>query len=107
MKTCGATPGGPDLSGVDLRAQTVIQGAVLRAGVDDGVPNGAPVGNAYVRLLDSTGEFTAEVPTNAEGQFRFFAAPGSWTVVVLAHGAREEVKVEAVQGTPADLIIQI
>ena len=107
MRTCGATPGGPDLAGVDLANQFIIQGAVLRGGVSDGVPNGAPVDNAYVRLLDSTGEFTAEVPTNLEGQFRFFAAPGSWTVVVLAHGAREEVKVEAEKGTPVDLVIQI
>jgi len=107
MRTCGATPGGPDLSGVDLTKQTVIQGAVLRSGIDDGVPNGVPVGNAYVRLLDAQGEFTAEVPTNVEGQFRFFAAPGVWTIVVLAAGAREEVKVETVQGNPVDLIIEL
>ena len=107
MRTCGATPGGPDLYGVDLSKQTVIQGAVLRAGIADGVPNGAPVGNAYVRLLDAQGEFTAEVPTNVDGQFRFFAAPGSWTIVVLAAGAREEVKVEAIQGTPVELVIEL
>ena len=107
MKTCGATPGGPDLAGVDLANQAVIQGAVLRGGVSDGVPNGAPVDNAYVRLLDSTGEFTAEVPTNELGQFRFFAAPGEWTVVVLAYGAREERKVTAKKGEPVDLIVNI
>ena len=107
MRTCGATPGGPSLDGVDLKTQYVIQGAVLRAGVDDGVPNGAPVGNAYVRLLDSSGEFTAEVPTNDEGQFRFFAGPGQWTVVVLAHGSREEIKVSPQTGTPVDLVVQI
>mgnify|MGYP002629232363 FL=1 len=107
MRTCGATSGGPDLAGVDLANQSVIQGAVLRGGVSDGVPNGLPVDNAYVRLLDSNGEFTAEVPTNLEGQFRFFAAPGSWTVVVLAFGAREEIKVQAEKGTPVDLVIQI
>jgi hypothetical protein len=107
MRTCGATPGGPSLDDVDLSTQYVIQGAVLRAGVEDGVPNGTPVGNAYVRLLDSTGEFTAEVPTNELGQFRFFAGPGSWTVVVLAHGAREEVKVSAQVATPIDLVVQI
>ena len=32
--------------------------------------------NAYVRLLDRTGEFTAEVPTSATGHFRFFAGAG-------------------------------
>jgi hypothetical protein len=107
MRTCGATPGGPDISGIDLATQTVIQGVILRDGVDDGVPNGAPVANAYVRLLDANGDFTAEVPTNADGQFRFFAAPGNWTLVVLAPGAREERKVKATKGLPVDLIVEI
>ena len=35
-----------------------------------------PVAGAYVRLLDSGGEFTAEVPTSATGHFRFFAGDG-------------------------------
>ena len=112
MRTCGATPGGPSLDGIDLSQQTVIQGVIVRDGQSTlfdavGVPNGAPVERAHVRLLDSSGEFTAEVPTNAQGQFRFFAAPGSWTVVVLAFGAREEIKVQAEKGTPVDLVIQI
>jgi hypothetical protein len=66
LKTCGATPGGPSLDGIDVTTQTIIQGVVLRDG-DDGVPNGAPVGNAHVRLLDRDGEFTAELPTNLQG----------------------------------------
>jgi hypothetical protein len=107
MRTCGATPGGPDISGIDLTTQTVIQGVILRDGEDDGVPNGTPVGNAYVRLLDSTGEFTAEVPTNADGQFRFFAAPGAWTLIILASGARAEREVIAAKGAPVDLVIEI
>jgi hypothetical protein len=76
---CGATAGGVSLEGVDVTKQTVIQGVVQR---DD-----APLAGAYVRLLDATGEFTAEVPTSATGQFRFFAAPGRWTVRTLAPGA--------------------
>ncbi|NBV66354.1 MAG: DUF1416 domain-containing protein [Actinobacteria bacterium] len=107
MRTCGATPGGPDISGIDLSTQTLIQGVILRDGESDGVPNGAPVGNAYVRLLDSTGEFTAEVPTNADGQFRFFAAPGAWTLVILASGVRIERKVIAAKGNPVDLVVEI
>jgi len=107
MRTCGTTAGGPDLSGIDLSTQTIIQGVILRDGESDGVPNGAPVGNAYVRLLDSTAEFTAEVPTNADGQFRFFAAPGAWTLVILVSGAREERKVTAIKGNPVDLVIEI
>ena len=107
MRTCGATPGGPSLDGIDLTTQTIIQGVVIKDGVDDSVPNGAPVTNAHVRLLDSTGEFTAEVPTNRDGQFRFFAGPGVWTLVVQAPGARVEQKVSAVRGTPTDLVIHI
>lgn len=73
---CGATQGGPSLEGVDVANQAVIQGIVTR--------DGEPVGNAYVRLLDRSGEFTAEVPTSATGQFRFFAGPGEWTLRTLA-----------------------
>ena len=65
---CGAPKQGGSLAGIDLDTQTVIQGAVSR--------DGAPV-TGYVRLLDAGGEFTAEVPTSAEGGFRFFAAPGT------------------------------
>jgi hypothetical protein len=63
---------------VDLANEAVIQGTVVRAGV--------AVPGAYARLLDSTGEFTGEVVTSEEGVFRFFAAPGDWTVRVLAPG---------------------
>jgi hypothetical protein len=107
MRTCGATPGGPSLDGIDLSKQTVIQGQILRDGSSDSVPNGTAVTNGHVRLLDASSEFTAEVPTNNEGQFRFFAAPGSWTLVVQAPGARVEQAVIAAQGAPTDLVIHI
>jgi len=73
---CGATTGGVSLDGVNVAKESVIQGTVTR--------DEQPVGNAYVRLLDKTGEFTAEVPTSATGHFRFFAAPGEWTLRTLA-----------------------
>jgi Protein of unknown function (DUF1416) len=73
---CGAKEGGVSLEGVDLATQAVIQGVVRR--------DGEPVPGAYVRLLDRSGEFTAEVPTSATGQFRFFAGPGQWTLRTLA-----------------------
>jgi hypothetical protein len=60
---------------IDVEKETVIAG-VVHAGE-------APVSGAYVRLLDSDGEFTAEVVTSAAGQFRFFAAPGTWTLRAL------------------------
>ena len=56
-------------AGVDLQKETVITGVVTN-------PDGETVGGAYVRLLDSSGEFTAEVVSSPEGVFRFFAAPG-------------------------------
>jgi hypothetical protein len=73
---CGATKGGVSLDGVDVSKEAIIQGVVLR--------DGEPVSPAYVRLLDRSGEFTAEVPTSATGQFRFFAGTGDWTLRVLA-----------------------
>jgi len=73
---CGATQGGPSLEGVDVAKESIIQGVVVH--------EDEPVANAYVRLLDRSGEFTAEVPTSATGQFRFFAAPGDWTLRALA-----------------------
>jgi len=73
---CGATDGGLSLDGIDVAKEAIIQGQVVR-GSD-------PVGNAYVRLLDGTGEFTAEVPTSVTGHFRFFARPGDWTLRTLA-----------------------
>jgi uncharacterized GH25 family protein len=73
---CGATEGGLSLEGVNVAKEAVVQGQVLR--------DGEPVGNAYVRLLDSSGEFTAEVPTSATGHFRFFAGDGEWTLRTLA-----------------------
>jgi hypothetical protein len=64
---------------VDVAKETVITG-VVQAG-------DTPVGGAYVRLLDASGEFTAEVVSSPAGQFRFFAAPGTWTVRALSrHG---------------------
>ncbi len=74
---CGAPAQAPSLPAhVDVTKETVIYGVVAAA-------DGTPVPAAYVRLLDSTGEFTAEVVTSATGDFRFFAAPGQWTLSVL------------------------
>jgi hypothetical protein len=73
---CGATKGGLSLDGVNVAKEAVVQGVVVR--------DGEPVSPAYVRLLDRSGEFTAEVPTSATGHFRFFAAPGEWTLRTLA-----------------------
>ena len=96
---CGATTGGLTLEGIDVAKETIIQGTVTQGG--------QPVGNAYVRLLDGSGEFTAEQPTSATGNFRFFAAPGSWTLRALAPGATAQVTVEAKQGEPVEATITL
>jgi Protein of unknown function (DUF1416) len=97
---CSATEGGVSLEGVDLTHQAVIQGVVSR--------DGSPVGGAYVRLLDRSGEFTAEVPTSATGHFRFFAAPGEWTLRTLAPKAEAVDKlVTAQRGVVAEVAIPI
>lgn len=97
---CGATAGGPSTDGLDLTDESVVQGVVLH--------DGEPVSNAYVRLLDGNGEFTAEVPTSATGQFRFFAAPGSWTLRTLAPQADVvDSSVVAVKGEVADVQVAL
>jgi hypothetical protein len=79
-------------SGVDLAKETVITGVVC---VDR---SREPVAGAYVRLLDASGEFTAEVVSSPEGVFRFFAAPGSWTVRALSRQGSGDVALTANRG---------
>lgn len=88
---CGAPAQTPTLPAhVDITKETVIYGTVSAA-------DGAPVPAAYVRLLDGTGEFTAEVVTSATGDYRFFAAPGDWTLSVMHNSGstRKAVLAEA------------
>ncbi len=54
-----------------------------------------PVEGAFVRLLDGTGEFTAEVVSSASGGFRFFAAPGQWTIRALHRSGNGQAAVTA------------
>ena len=76
---------------LDLEKETVITGLVH-------AENGETVPGAYVRLLDSTGEFTAEVVTSPDGQFRFFAAPGTWTLRALSRHGNGDAAVTAGRG---------
>ena len=96
MSSCGA----PDQAEVQLdeavtnsggSAGTVLEGTVHR--------DGEAVPGAYVRLLDSSGEFTAEVVAGPQGQFRFHAAPGRWTVRALARGGAGATDVQVGAGT--------
>ena len=99
---CGATEGGLSLDGIERR----------QGGGDPGPgrasEDGQPVGNAYVRLLDRTGEFTAEVPTSATGHFRFFAGEGDWTLRTLAPQAEPvDHAVHAAVGSVAEVTVAI
>jgi hypothetical protein len=85
---CGAPAQTPTLpAGVDLTTETVIYGVVSNGD--------APVPGAFVRLLDASDEFTAEVVTSATGDFRFFAAPGQWTLSVLHRDGKVRERVHA------------
>jgi hypothetical protein len=111
---CGAKEGGLSLDGVNVAKEAVIQGQVLRG--DE------PVANAYVRLLDRSGEFTAEVPTSATGHFRFFAevptsatghfrffaGDGEWTLRTLAPKAQPvDTRVVAATGSVAEVQVLV
>jgi hypothetical protein len=101
---CGATHGGLSLDGVNLAKEAIIQGQVLRE--EGGVR--VPVEKAYVRLLDRTGEFTAEVPTDESGHFRFFAADGEWTLRTLAPRAEAVDRLVVAQvGSVAEVAIAV
>ncbi len=96
---CGAPTGGVAMT-TGAAGEAVIEGQVRR--------EGAPVTTGYARLLDGGGEFVAEVPLGGDGGFRFFAAPGSWTVRVLAPGSQtwdERVTVSYGQVTQVELAI--
>ncbi|ALE85628.1 hypothetical protein Ae406Ps2_3296 [Pseudonocardia sp. Ae406_Ps2] len=71
----------------DLSKETVLAGRVIAGG--------DPVAGAFVRLLDGTGEFTAEVVSSASGDFRFFAAPGTWTVRALSRSGNGQSELVA------------
>ncbi|MEU5691354.1 DUF1416 domain-containing protein [Actinosynnema sp. NPDC020468] len=85
MSSCGAPEQGVDVAVGET--EVVLTGKVKAAG--------EPVGGAFVRLLDSTGEFTAEVVSSEQGDFRFYAAPGEWTIRVLHRSGNGQASVTA------------
>ncbi len=99
MSSCGAVVGGVSLDHVDVTKQAVIQGVISNSA--------GPVATGYARLNDANGDFVAEVPLSTRGEFRFFAAPGSWTVVALIPGGTSRTDVTAELGQIADLDITL
>jgi uncharacterized protein DUF1416 len=100
---CGAPAGGvsaPAAGSTSGGAQAVVEGKVVH--------QGAAVSTGYARLLGTGEEFVAEVPLGDDGGFRFFAAPGSWTLRVLAPGglrAERSVQADYGQVTTVDVTI--
>ena len=96
---CGAPAGGVAVT-ENSSGEAIIEGTVSAGG--------APVQVGYARLLNDGGEFVAEVPLGSDGGFRFFAAPGTWTVRVLApRGARAEETVSADRGHTTTLAVSV
>ena len=96
---CGAPAGGVAVT-ENSSGEAIIEGTVSAGG--------APVQVGYARLLNDGGEFVAEVPLGSDGGFRFFAAPGTWTVRVLApKGARAEETVTADRGHTTKLAVSV
>ena len=97
---CGAPAGGVTITKDAAGKEAIVEGHVLR--------DGTPVATGYARLLGTGDEFVAEVPLGADGGFRFFAAPGSWTLRVLAPGGlRAEHVVTADYGRVAKLEVTV
>jgi hypothetical protein len=98
--SCGAPAGGVTISKDKSSKEAVIEGQVLR--------DGAPVSPGYARLLGTGDEFVAEVPLGEDGGFRFFAAPGEWTLRVLAPGQvrlEQEVTADIGQVTKVEFLV--
>ena len=96
---CGAPAGGVAVT-ENSSGEAIIEGRVVK--------EGSPVTVGYARLLNDGGEFVAEVPLGEDGGFRFFAAPGTWTVRVLAPGgARADETVSADYGSTTTLQVSV
>jgi Protein of unknown function (DUF1416) len=92
---CGAPAGGIKVK-AGVGSQAVVQGHVTSSGT--------PVPSGYARLLNTDGEFVAEVPLGDDGGFVFYAAPGDWTLRVLAPGG---VRVERPLSASAGMITEL
>ena len=96
---CGAPAGGIRVTD-GAGDQAVVQGRVTKGGT--------PVAAGYARLLNADGEFVAEVPLGEDGGFTFYAAPGEWTLRVLAPGGiRADQVVSAQTGKITELELAV
>lgn len=97
---CGA-PDQDTLPPLEVSATDAVVHGHVRVG-------GEPLPGAYVRLLGSDGEFTAEVQTSATGYFRFYAADGDWTLRTLSRGAEPvDTAVTATKGQAVEAAVEV
>ncbi len=97
---CGA-PDQDALPALEVSAAEAVVHGHVRSG-------GEPLPGAYVRLLGSSGDFTAEVQTSATGYFRFYAADGEWTLRTLSRGAQPvDTSVTATKGQAVEAKVEI
>jgi hypothetical protein len=95
-----AAPDQDELPALEVsKNEAVVHGHVRR--------DGEALPGAYVRLLDGTGEFTAEVQTSATGYFRFYAAAGDWTLRTLSPGQSVDTAVTAKQGEAVEARVEV
>lgn len=99
--SCGPLPGEATTPLRALRGnRAVVEGVV--------VCDGELVPGAYVRLLDASGDFVAEVQTDWAGRFRFYCASGEWTLRAISPGMRATdvvVRVRARQTIPIEVLV--
>jgi hypothetical protein len=97
---CGAPAGGFTVTADAAGKEAIVEGHVT--------VGGTPASTGYARLRGSGDEFVAEVPLGEDGGFRFFAAPGDWTLIVLAPGGvRAERVVPAQVGSVTKVEIAV
>jgi Protein of unknown function (DUF1416) len=100
LSGCGAPAGGVTVTKDVAGKEAIVEGRVLS--------DGTPVRSGYARLLGTGDEFVAEVPLGEDGGFRFFAAPGEWTLRVLAPGgvrAERAVSADIGQITSVEVLV--
>ena len=96
---CGAPAGGFAVT-ENSSGEAIIEGRATK--------EGSPVAVGYARLLNDGGEFVAEVPLGEDGGFIFYAAPGDWTLRVLAPGGiRSECVVSAARGKVVEVDLTV
>src|SRR5262249_53004236 len=85
---CGAPAGGVTVTKDAAGKEAIVEGHVLR--------DGTPIGSGDAPPLRPPDRVLAAGPLGEDGGFRFFAAPGEWTLRVLAPGGvRTECSVTA------------